>query len=69
MQIIVINKDFILKPTYFDDKCKNMCFIVKENMYCKVESDRPVYYSNLELCGKGIKFPLHKPFENLKTCY
>ena len=40
----------------------------------KVLSSRPVHYSILELFGqrsqyKTIKFPLHKPSENLKICY
>ena len=42
--------------------------------YCKVASGRPVYYSILELFDQrsqyiSIKFPLHKPSENLKMCY
>ena len=42
--------------------------------YRKVASSRPVYYSILELLGQRsqyirIKFPLHKPSENLKMCY
>ena len=42
-------------------------------MYRKVESSRPVYYSILELFSQrsqyiSIKFPLHKPSENLKMC-
>ena len=39
--------------------------------YRKVASSRPVYYSILDLFGQSIKFPLHKPSENLKTetCY
>ena len=40
----------------------------------KVVSNRPVYYSILELFGQrsqyiSIKFLLHKPSENLKICY
>ena len=41
--------------------------------YRKVASSRLVYYSILELFGQrsryiSIKFPLYKPFGNLKTC-
>ena len=47
---------------------------ILESIYRKVASSRPVYYSILELFGQRsqyiiIKFPLHKPSENLKTCY
>ena len=43
-------------------------------MYLRVARSRPVYYSILELFGPSshyriIKFPLHKPSENLKMCY
>ena len=42
--------------------------------YHKVASSRPVYYLILELLEQrsqyiSIKFPLHKPTENLKMCY
>ena len=42
--------------------------------YCKVAISRPVYYSILNSFGQrsqyiSIKFPLHKPSENLKMCW
>jgi hypothetical protein len=47
---------------------------VLKYIYRKVTSIRPVYYSILELFDQrsqyiSIKFPLHKPSENLKMCY
>ena len=53
-------------------------FSVRSNQYVftshKVASSRPAYYSILNSFGQrsqyiSIKFPLHKPSENLKTCY
>ena len=48
--------------------------LIDKFAYRKVVCSRPVYYSILELFGQrsqyiSIKFPLHKPYENLKMCY
>ena len=51
------------------------CWPIEHMTYRKVSSSRPVYlYSILELFGQSsqyisIKVSLHKPSENLKTCF
>ena len=49
-------------------------FLASKKTYRVVASSRPVHYSILKLFGQrsqyiSIKFPLHKPSENLKICY